>query len=557
MAGLKNGQAAHMAESLAERYGCTVQRIYKLTEDLRPRRKRRADHGIRRAHLLSHPGLAYAARLVVCYGYDAEMAREQTLLNKDPATGLPYDFPVSLGTFRRYLRENGISTNDNIRNAEPVRSWSAKAPGEIFQIDISGVKTRWLDRRTRRILKLPNVSRNHPNTNSNFIPIWKIGLIDDYSRFRRVRFIAKAKPTSNDVIDFLLDAYREMGVPLKLYHDNDSVLTGRVMQRATRLLHEVFQENGGYVQETHEPYNAKASGKIENTHKVFEKFERLIGSLYEAPTLEALNTFCERVCERLNWREHRATGEKPAIRFRQTTALMRVPPPDLLDYAFKAKEFAGKPINANLTVSVEGALYQLPRKSPFVDLAGTSHRVTIVWPADVDWFGVITPDLSEYYVERRAWVEDAAGEYKQVRRSKRQRAVEALTAAEDASRKAHKEGGAAPRVPFFHSAPEVEGQIPVMPRGRDEADVEHLAEAAPGAVLPGHGGHRLTYFEAVTFFQSKGGDELLPKPLDRATQTWLKTLFSRRELIPETELREEIVLHNARSSETMAEMMRA
>src|ERR1051325_5900289 len=200
MEGLQGPQARFQAQRLAESCGCSVTHIYALTAHLRPRRKQRSDNGKRKADL-NHPVLQYAAERVVTRNYDPELALIEAEHNIGP-------LPVSLGTFRRLLREHGISAADNARNVAPHRNFAA-APGVLYQLDLSAVKTRWLDLRTRNILRL-DITPNHPNTNANYIPIWKIGLIDDGSRYRFVDFIAVPKPTSNDVVDFVLRAFREM-----------------------------------------------------------------------------------------------------------------------------------------------------------------------------------------------------------------------------------------------------------------------------------------------------------------------------------------------------------
>jgi hypothetical protein len=533
MENLSGSQARFQAARLADAYGCSISTIYAASAELRPRRKPRSDKGARKA-TLDHPVLRYAAERVVTRNYDPELALMEAEHNVGP-------LPVSLGTFRRLLRENGITASDNARNVTPHRNFSA-APGDIYQLDLSAVKTRWLDIRTRNILKL-DITPNHPNINSNLIPIWKIAIIDDGSRFRLVDFIAVPKPTSNDVVDFVLRAFREMGVPKFLYSDNDSIIKGRRMRRAERILNEAFKDTGGFALTQHLPYNAKATGKVERTHKVIEKFEKLIGGLYEQPTLESLKDFTARVCQHLNWKEHRTTGEKPALRFRQA-GLMRVPPSALLDAAFKADEFTNKPINANVTITIEGAHYQLPRSSdyPFFNLAGTKARVTVVWPPDVDWFGVLTPDGGDYTIEKKLWQEDAAGEFKSLPETKRQCANKSLRQSEAARRKAHKEAGTQPAVPFFHFTPDAQpGSITIMPRPQEEMSAEQLADLAPGAVPP-LPYSVLTYITAVELLQD--GD-VLSNPLSDPDKAWIKGVFNGRTEIGCDELRDAIYTREA------------
>lgn len=101
MYGLRGPSAKRMAEGLAEHFGISVSRVYDITRDLRPRRKPRSDKDGRAADLLGHAGLRRAAELVALEHADAVSALEQ-------ARREGFDIPVSLGTFRRYLRERGL-----------------------------------------------------------------------------------------------------------------------------------------------------------------------------------------------------------------------------------------------------------------------------------------------------------------------------------------------------------------------------------------------------------------------------------------------------------------
>lgn len=556
MDGLRGRMAKLQAQRLSEQHGCSVSQVYAITADLRPCRKQRADKGKRKANL-DHPVLRYAAERVVTRNYDPELALMEAEHNIGPV-------PVSLGTFRRLLREHGISAADNARNVTPHRNF-AYPPGVLYQLDLSAVKTRWLDIRTRNILRL-DITPNHPNVNPNYLPIWKIGLIDDGSRYRYVDFIAVPKPTSDDVVDFILAAFREMGIPRMLYSDNDAIIKGGRMKRAAAILNEAFKDSGGFELTQHLPYNAKATGKIEATHRIIEKFEKLIGGLYAQPTLENLKLFTRRVCHHLNWREHRTTGEKPALRFRLAEGVKRVPPSELLDAAFKAKEFHNKPINANVTITIEGAHYQLPRSSdyPFVNLAGQKRiRVKVIWPPDVDWFGIITPDGGEYTIKRKLWQEDDGGEFKSLPETKRQRTKKSLTQSEAERRKAYKESGTQPEVPFFHFTPASES-MPILPRQEEAISPAQLADLAPAAIAPtpheeaveaylASYDRLIDYFSAVQLLQEEG---CLSSPLNEPDKQWIKYVYEGRNEIPVEELR---AAQKARASapEVFEKLMRA
>jgi hypothetical protein len=102
MRGLCGPVAKYEAEHVAAFYGISVSRVYDITRDLRPKRKRRTDKGKRAADLLENEGLRFAAELVVLKKIDTKRALESARLEG-------FEIPVSLGTFRRYLREHHVS----------------------------------------------------------------------------------------------------------------------------------------------------------------------------------------------------------------------------------------------------------------------------------------------------------------------------------------------------------------------------------------------------------------------------------------------------------------
>ncbi len=156
---LSGSQLKLEVERVAAHHRISVSRVYDITRDLR-QRKQRADKGRRRADLLAHDGLRHAAELVTIHKLDPDIALETVALNGG-------EVPVSQSTFNRYLRERGLNRRQRRSGVRPYRRFEAEAPGEIYQFDISGVKERWLDLKTRRILKVTTleVSPNHPNRN--------------------------------------------------------------------------------------------------------------------------------------------------------------------------------------------------------------------------------------------------------------------------------------------------------------------------------------------------------------------------------------------------------
>jgi hypothetical protein len=485
LAGLSGARATAEVDRWAKVLNCHRSRIYEVTKDLRPPRKARSDKGKRRVDPMQHEGMRFVFERCATNKLDPDQAIEMARANG-------HDVPVSLGTTRRYLRAAGLNRRAVRRAIRPHRRWEAPAPGDIYQFDISGVKERWIDLKTRRILNVSplEVSKNHPNTKINRIPIWKFVLVDDYSRFRYVRFVACAKADSGHVIDFLLGAFRALGVPKVLYTDNDAIIVSRRMQRAAEILNRAFTDSGGFRLDQHLPGNPQATGKVEVSHQLVEKYERYIGAMDRPPTLDDLNIFTERLCEKLNWTTHRVTGEMPAIRFRAGNASVRVPPAETLNAAFKSVEFE-REIRADLSFSYEGVVYQLPRnavlggeRNPFVDWVG--QKVRIIWPTDANYFVAVGLNGTSYELDRREAAPDRAGQFKTPAESIGQRTAKELRESAKANRAARKAEGTEIIVPGIDrdfELPAAAGAV-VMPRKRIDPSLAEWANAAGDAMAP-------------------------------------------------------------------------
>jgi hypothetical protein len=425
MNGLSGALAKQEAARWAALAGVHVNRVYEWTKDVRPSRKTRVDKGKRTADI-NHPMVKFAMECVLIRGrLDPDLAIETAEEN------FPEEqFPISLGTFRRYLREYGVDRKQrrSSRAIKLYRPFEARNPMDIYQFDITGLKERWWsDVTTRRILKTSEleVSKNHPNENPNRVPLWAFQLVDDCSRFRYVRFFACLKPNTCHVIDFLWSCFRELGIPLVLYTDNDPIIISRKMRDAAAVLDRVFASSGGFKLEQHVAGNPNATGKVEAAHRIVAKFWNLIGVKYETPGLVELNEFAARVDVRLNSRVHSATHAIPLVRFRAGFQAMRLPPPAVLDSAFKADKLRLS-ITARVTISVSSVEYQLPRSemvfgpgaqrlpNPFLNRAGKkgdAFKIDVVWPPDQDYFLAIV-DGTHFEIERRLAVADTAGQYK-------------------------------------------------------------------------------------------------------------------------------------------------
>jgi hypothetical protein len=405
-------QISAEAERLAKLNGVSKHRIYELTEDIRPRRKTRADKGKRIADLMQTEGLKIAASLVITYNIDpAEALRTAELRG--------FDIPVELPTFVRYLNEHGLNRKNRRKNSKNFRRFEAKEPGEVFQFDMSGSKERWYDTKTRKIVKVSEleVSKNHPNENKDRVKVWRFVLVDDYSRRRFIRFVAVDKANSSHVVAFLMEAYQELGVPKILYTDNDAIIKGGRNKRASQILNRALEEHGGYKLQHHTPGNARATGKVENAHQWVEKVEKLLGLFLaegRALTMEILNKFAVQISNEYNHRTHRETGQKPIDRWNSLRHVIRTVDAGLLKSAFLVDEFEVL-LLGDLTFKHKGVCYQLPtdqRFQDFVHRQSKKNKVKIIFPDDADFFILIDFDGNEYDIIKTVAGPDTFGEFK-------------------------------------------------------------------------------------------------------------------------------------------------
>ncbi|MBS1793384.1 MAG: transposase family protein [Acidobacteria bacterium] len=405
-------QISAEAERLADHFGVSKSRIYELTEDLRPKRKTRADKGKRVADLMQTEGLKLAASFVVQYNIDpAEALRTAALRG--------HKIPIELPTFVRYLNEHGLNRKNRRRNSKNFRRFEAKEPGEVFQFDMSGSKERWYDTKTRKIVKVSEleVSKNHPNENKNRVKVWRFVLVDDYSRRRFIRFVAVDKANSSHVVAFLMEAFQEMGVPKILYTDNDAIIKGGRNKRATQILNKALESVGGYQLQHHLPGNARATGKVENAHQWVEKIEKLLG-LFLAEgrdlTLPILGKFAVQIQNEYNNRIHRETHQKPLERWNAKRHVIRTVDAGLLKSAFLVDEFEVL-LKGDLTFSHKGVTYQLPTDQRFQDLVhrqSSKNKVHVIFPDDADFYILVDFDGNEYDIVKAIAGPDVFGEFK-------------------------------------------------------------------------------------------------------------------------------------------------
>lgn len=418
-------QISAEADRLAKHYGVSKSQIYAVTKDIRRKivsRKPRADKGKRTADLMTHPGLKFAASLVVAYNADPFESYRQ-------AQQEGFEMPVSVETFRRYMNEHEINKKQSVPGRTAYRSFQASRPGEIFQFDISGAKQRFYDPKTRKIVTVSELeaSENHPMDNPRRVKIWRFKMLDDDSRRVFTRYYAVNKPNGSHVVDFLLRAYGEMGVPETLYCDNDAVIKFAKNAAAAKFINKALENCGGYKLQHHTPGNARATGKVERAHQESEKSEKLLGLFLARGrelTMDALENFAVEKDAQYNNTRHRTTGESPFERWESRPHTVRKLDYDVLRAALLADEY-DITLKGNLSFDLQGKTYQIPTDQQFQDLyeaqQRTKRKLKVYFSTAADFFTLVDFEGGQFDIPVVHFAPDVAGEFKSTAESKGER----------------------------------------------------------------------------------------------------------------------------------------
>jgi hypothetical protein len=526
-------EISSVAAQLAQENGVSKNAIYNLTVKERaavvPPKKPRADKGKFKVDLTASEAGLTVLGFVLHNGLNTAQAVRQAEVD-----GLGLD--VSFVTVDRQLRALGLDKRARRNPVTPHVRFEAKAPGDMFQADISGLKERWYDHATRRIVNVSSldVSKNHANSKPTRVKIWRFVLIDDYSRRKFFRYYAVDKPRSKHFLDFLLHAYSEIGVPFVLYTDNDMIIKFGRNKAASDILDKSLADQGGYKLLHHLPGNSRASGKVERSHQAVEQDERFISLWLErrgALSIDVLNEQLARHSEDFqNTRIHRTTGEKPIDRWFGAQSVVRIVDYALLKSALDV-DMVSPTLRGDLTITINKIIYQLPTKevlengrvNPFLQLATKKGvKLDIVFSDDHPFFTVVGVNGSEgvegfdFDIDKQIWTPQAAGEFKALpeRRAEiiRKQAGEAAKAHNKgfrAAAKADPSAAQAPIVmfdaPMVEAAEDVNNTVVQMPKRQTELTPERIASVAPERTGTVHlsKGAPYTYFAALKKYKAR------------------------------------------------------
>lgn len=382
--------------------------IYRCVKDsVKRKRKKRRDAGESRA--MEYDDLMDMAALVAKHGYDAELAIDTFNANRAQA-GLDI-VDVHPETFRRHLRQLGVSNRHNAQNLRHHRRWEAERPCQLWQIDSTVAESWYIDHDDTVAYESP-VHRNKTKAGNGKPRIWLIAIVDDHTRVTWARFY-----TSNDALAWrsaLIAAMRgpsnktqwpAYGVPETIYTDQDSAMKSRVMTQ----FFEVFGiERKLANPSTEHETNAQAKGKVERAIRMIVKGFEVTLRAKRVMKLSELNTLLRQFLINYNNRVHSTTKVAPFERW-LTAKEIRVLPDEEIVRRLSRREETRK-VRSDLSIALEGKSYQLPRRAPFIDLI---HEKVTVRYFETDLTTIwVEVDGEDHEIQAVEVTPDAAGEFK-------------------------------------------------------------------------------------------------------------------------------------------------
>lgn len=383
MAGLSGQDAKDMAIILSNQFMVDVTRIYHYSKAVRPRRKQRADAG--NCPAIPEETFKTLAYYTVKHDLSADHIKEIAAAN-----GLGN---IDVGTFNRRLRQAGINRRKNKKDLRPYISWEASEPNVLHQIDSTVSQQFYLDDSG---IGYEQKFERYKNKRGNQKPrITLLSLKDDHSRVIYARFFL-----SNNTyawMEFLYQAWKQKeddsgfpfhGLPTLLYSDNDSVIKSGKFNRAMQAL--------GVKVFSHKVRNSRAKGKVENSFKILQEFEK-VTQIEKFTNLDEANEALLDFLYYINNRRHTVTGQPPFQRWAAISAdrLRAAPNEDL--FRLLHRDVIYRQIRKDMTVSIDAVPWQLPFRKPFIDHVGEMTEI-YTFPGETDKITLVLDD-HEYEVQ--------------------------------------------------------------------------------------------------------------------------------------------------------------
>ncbi len=382
MFGLSGRQARAMAERLAVEYGVDVSRIYYYSRDVRPKRDERSDKG--KFKTVDEDSLRKLLVYTVQHDFSATHLAEVAEAN---------GVRIHPATYNRILRQINLSRRMNKVNTRPWTSWEAKYPNQLHQIDSTVAQQFYLDDDGSIGYELPMLrNKNKPGNRKPRLHL--ISVIDDYSRSLYARFTLGNHTSA--WMDTLYRAWSKKdtpafpfyGIPKILYSDNDSVIKSRRFKTAMEKLDVILI--------SHAVGNSQAKGKVENSFKLLQEFEK-VTKIKRFKSLEEANEALFDFLIGRNSRIHSTTKKAPFARWLEIDPekLRNTPSEEIFNLLHL--DFTTRLVHGDLHIEMFGKKFYLPRKVPFINYV--ARKVEVCWyPRDEERIFVIL-EGKEYEIQ--------------------------------------------------------------------------------------------------------------------------------------------------------------
>jgi len=539
LAGKGGKEAKSIIQDLHHSTGLSIGYLYKISDPVRLNgRAIRKDAGERRV-TISDDAWDFMTGLTAKYDLDAEQAIELAVVNGKIEEGALHP-----ATYRAWLRERGISRerfNTDVRYYTP---WESTEPNAVHHFDTTKLEELHLEdgrsgeesSRGRGPMVTWDPRANRKNARGvKPDPIWLYSMVDDHSR-AKFAFLYRSENQFNH-LDFLHRAWSEKqnpsefpfyGVPSHIDMDKGGInYSLKVINALSKLPVHVVRSTPS----TTEPFGSRKHGKVENPFKTYAKWmkglrPRLdVGGLTWDELQHSLYCFLLKI----NSRVHSTTGQVPFQRWLTIGKPKHTPSEEL--WRLLKYENDTRRVNKDLTFTINGHLYRLPERRPFIDWVSTtteSSKIEVYWLKDrYEKVIVVKGTVEETIDEARGSIVRPAFVYSE----RVEGAVDKRRASADAS----DYGGIA--LPGIDAAAPKQTYLPRKGEKFDDRRIaEKNVETEAGTRRPSFAPERwLTYVEAARELQN---EDFLSRPMKPAEQAWLKGIFAGREKIAETELRQ-------------------
>lgn len=419
MAGLSGKDAKAQARILANDFNVDITRIYAHSRDVRPKRKRRTDHGTMRAIDPKH--FDTLAWYTVNDDYSADHISDVASAN-----GLG---DVAKSTYNKHLRQQGINRRANKQDVRLYKNFRAPFQNHTHQLDGTVSQQFYIadDFSIQYDDQLREYYAKKKGLPKGRRVLHLLSLIDDHSRAIYAEFTASNHTLS--WMNFLYNAWRLKddpfsfpfhGIPKLVYTDQDPIVTSHKFQRAMDVL---LGSRKNVL--THFPGNPRAKGKVERAFQVMQEFEK-VTKRKKWQSIEEANADLMDYLYKVNNRRHGTIAEAPFECWIRIPAERLLAPPSEEIFRILHMDSIWRQIRKNLTVSINGKLWQLPWRKPFVDYAGMAEKREIYLFPDDDSRIIVVLDDKEYEVHYAPQAINSTGRHAELPKPARLQRREAL-----------------------------------------------------------------------------------------------------------------------------------